>query len=491
MIYRGLSNIENGSVLIDVILAIGLSTVMIAALADMSAAAEDGFERARSKAALMDALAAHIGEFDGMDVGERRGAVAGDIDVIATTKPYGNGRIETDMKAAYRGNDPMDGGASASDSVVFVKVSIDPSIDTEDKASGSPLCAADMDVDSPVGSYAFLASSSAASGVDIRRIDLPIDPLLPLTDIEVRDGIAYVSADSSRSSDPDIMSFDISDPERPRLLSSLDTGPGISSISVAGRYIYAAASSASYQLHTIKLESRSSMSMASRYRLPLPQASTTPGVGSAISYAAGKAYIGTEKWDGDEFSIIDVSDPEHPGKIGGYEIGSKVNDILIDGKEAFVAASGIGQLMELDIGEPSDPTLSASFSPSGWQRQDGKALYTFEGSLALGRTSGGYDVKADHELFQWPSMTEAAPYSSANVPGGVYGIGADRSHVFAATRSIDSEFSVYGRSLSDSAAYPLQAAPQAIGCDGKALYILAHTAPVIYEISISSRHDFD
>jgi len=61
----------------------------------------------------------------------------------------------------------------------------------------------------------------------------------------------------------------------------------------------------------------------------------------------------------------------------------------------------------------------------------------------------------------------------------------DRGHVYAATRWVDHEFAVFDRALGSTTAsyYPLPVAPQAMACDGGRIYVLAGTAPVIYEVT--------
>ncbi len=61
---------------------------------------------------------------------------------------------------------------------------------------------------------------------------------------------------------------------------------------------------------------------------------------------------------------------------------------------------------------------------------------------------------------------------------------ADRRHIYAATRDVDHELTVFDLGLSSTTAsyYALPVAPQTMACDQDRLYILAKTAPVIYEI---------
>jgi hypothetical protein len=349
-------------------------------------------------------------------------------------------------------------------------------------SAGTALCSVDFSNHDIVGSYPSLHSKA----VSIVQIALPINPLIPLTDLEVRDGIAYISGHSATASDPDLFIVDFRDKKSPKVLSSINTGPGIVTISIAGNRIYAAAASTAAQLHVIRMDSLNSMVLEKKYKLPPPYATATEPVGSSIFFDRNKIYLGTEKWDGDEFSIIDVSNPVQPLKIGGFETGSKINSIFAREGTAYIADSDQSQMRIVNVDQPSAPQVVGSFSPSGWSRQEGKTLSYFEDSLGLGRTSGGFNITTDHEAFGWAiASSDLSIYRSTDIPGGVYGMVADRSHIYLATRQINKEFQIFDRSLSTTTAisYSLPVAPQTLTCDGDHLYILAATAPFIYEIS--------
>jgi hypothetical protein len=75
--------------------------------------------------------------------------------------------------------------------------------------------------------------------------------------------------------------------------------------------------------------------------------------------------------------------------------------------------------------------------------------------------------------------------NSVDILGGVYGIIADRSYFYIATRQLGNELQIYNHDLSTTTSkkISLPATPQMMTCDGDNLYVLAATAPVIYQIS--------
>jgi len=444
-----------------------LGTIVMA-----SSGAHDVYTTARERSSLLDSYEAASPSFLAMNPYEHRESSG----VIADARHYGNDRIETTASLySQEGNRRQ--------VVSFSSLRVDPARSIEDYA-GTALCTADFTRKGPVGSYQSVAQSNAEP--TITRIALPISVSLLLTHLEIRNGIAYISVDSSVAADPDIFIIDITDPTNPFIRSSINTGPGIASFALAGNRIYAAAASAAAQLHIIKMNSLDSLALESRFSLPLPYATATPPYGSSIFFNKGFAYLGTEKWDGAEFSIIDVSDPSKPALRGGWETGGKIADIYVNNGIAYTASADALQIRSIDVRDASQPVLMDAASPSGWERQEGKALFYFEDALGLGRTSGGYNITHDPEALTWSSTSPlSSPIGSTDVPGGVYGMVADRSHIYAAVRQGTGQIRIYNRGLASTTArsYPLSVAPISATCDGSALYFIAGPPASIYKVT--------
>ncbi len=431
-----------GIILIDVLTALSLGALFVAIIAQASNSARDLFYQAKDTNCLLDDYQA--GKFE---VSERL---------------YGNDRLENIISLG-----------SSTNTLIYNQVSNRPLVELGEVA-GTPLCAVD---------FTFGKNVQPTTTV----IRLPVNPLLPLTHLEVRNQIAYISTDSTVASDPDLFVVDFHDPDLPVVVSSINTGPGISSFALAGRRIFAAAASTAAQLHVIRLDGLSKPVLESKYQLVLPYATATPAMASTIAYKRGKVYLGTEKWDGEELNLIEVTDPVHPVKRSGFETGSKVNDILIANDLAYVASADLGQLRIVDVHDLTNPSPVSTFSPSGWSRQEGKAISFFEGVPGLGRTSGGFNLVSDHEVFAWAttSAENLASPVSLDIAGGVYGIIADRSRLYLATRQADRELQIFDRNLSvaSSSSFALPILPQSLTCDNDKLYILAHSGPYVYVIS--------
>lgn len=498
---------RRGFLVADIMVAAALSVLFAAGMTVSVSAAEGIFTRAAKRDALVGVYEAHAADIAGLMPSQsayrqydavipvlkrgRLGTTTATVSVFSSARWYGEDMIETDTALSYVApGDPLDGAPNRSlsstqalPSLSIVAVRSYPYADPSE-AAGTPLCSAEFGAGNVI-MPGVPAGRSLRGSFSVTAVSLPVDPLLPMTDLQVRDGIAYISADSAKTSDPDFLTADISDPSAPTVLSAIDTGPGIAALALAGKYVFAAAASSAAQLQVIRLDGPGAPVLVAKYRLMPPEASSSMPHASAVAYDKGRVYLGTEKWDGRELVILDVSTPEAPEEIGGFETGRKVNSIYVRRGRAVVADSSAEQIKILDANNASAPVLAGSFSPPGFSRQSGRVAVSFEGSYALGRDSGGYDIGADHELFAWPasSTPPAPPAASLNEPGGVYGLVMDRNRIFAVTRGDGRELSAYERDLNASSPVlvSLPVAPKALTCDGDKLYVLAATAPVIYE----------
>jgi hypothetical protein len=454
---------NKGILLIDIMIALSLSLLFIVAITESSLIGRKVFDGAKNRNDLLDAFSGIVSTTT--------------IDIVSFSRPFGNDRIEiiTKIKSFY-------------DEVTFHEV-----ISSNSTINAStPICSPFFANKNVIGNYQYIKEFDSnniadVDSIEIKQITLPIDPLLLLTDIEVRNNIAYVSTDSARASDPDILIFDIHEVQNPILLSSVNTGPGIASVSIFGNKIYGSASSRIGQLHIIKLNSPNDISLINKFRLPLPYATATAPLGSSVFYDNNFVYLGTDKWDGSELSIIDIDDPMNPEVVGNFETGSKINDIFVHNNIAYIVASDQNQLRTIHVFDHSNPLLISSFSPTGWQRQEGKSISIFEDGLSLGRTPGGFNIIQDHEIFHWASTSNGVlnNMTSKDISGGVYGIVLDKNNIYFITRTIDKELIIGNNDLSslEYKYYSLPIAPKTITCDSDRLYILANSAPIIYEIT--------
>lgn len=382
------------------------------------------------------------------------------------------------------------GSNIASDTVMKAKIRSENIIEPQFDLGIGNIITARSD---PLCSKDFLSSAKAIPMENTRKINLPIPANIFLTHIEVRNGFIYVSADSNQMQDPDLYVIDIHNPDTPTVVASINTGPGISDFVLIGKYIFVTAASTATQLHILQQDNTRHISLIKKYQLPLPYATATPPYATAIDYANGRVFVGTEKWDGNEFVSMNVSIPNSPQFLSGFEIGNKVNEIIAQSNYAYVSSAGEGQLRIFNISDPTQTKLVSTFSPSGWNRQEGKAVSILNSHLVFSRTSGGYDIGNDKELFYWlATSTPGHTEYSQNIPGGVYGIVQDERKIYVATRQTGKELMIFDATnflvnsdfLIDPKSPSLEL-PQSMTCDSSFIYMLSHLSPTIYEISFN------
>ncbi|GAH25225.1 unnamed protein product, partial [marine sediment metagenome] len=96
--------------------------------------------------------------------------------------------------------------------------------------------------------------------------------------------------------------------------------PGLSAVDVSGNYAYVANLSDNNQLQIINISQMDSPMLVSSYDFEGAE------YGISVFFLDNKVYVGTEKSkEGEEFHIVDVSDPDVPILLGELEIGDDVN----------------------------------------------------------------------------------------------------------------------------------------------------------------------
>ena len=436
------NNLYRGFLILEAIIALALFSICVFSTITLSWGARRMFDEAHDKAMLINAAAPIVAD-----------PLA--FDVQFTHTAYGNNATV----GTFASSTNQTSSSSIGSSISFSTLEPDTF-----SAYGKDTCPPILNFLNPVSS-----STSVA---------LPISSSNLITDLKVKDGFAYISTNSSSSTDPDLFIFDINDMTNPKLISSLNTGPGLTALTVAGPYVFVANESSINQLQVIDIHDRSHPLIISQSKVPLDIASSTRPNASAVFYDKGFIYLGTEKGDSPELTIWNVADPAHPSLVGRYEIGNKMEKIIIDSNRAYIAGSGANQLMVFDISDPTHPILVTTLAPIGWQTQSGKALDLFEGEIALGRDTGGFNNKANPEFILYDSST-IAQQGLFDEPGGIYGIIARPPHFLVLTHRLSGQLRSDDKFGTTSAAYNVPGISAALSCDWGNLYVASNNNPFI------------
>lgn len=266
----------------------------------------------------------------------------------------------------------------------------------------------------------FLNSAYATSSVE--NITIPF-----VTSAVGRSGYVFVTADSNVQSDPDLYIL-----KNGAVESSLSTGPGLRDIAVTKGYVFVANTSTISQVQKINISNLVHPFLVASYAF----AST----GNAIRFDQDKVYVGAEKAYTPELVVVD----KNLTPLSSYETNSQINDIYVTNK-VYVAASDINQLHV--VGE-------STFSPSGWETQQGKVLAASGTDMYFGRTVGGFNNKNNHELFLLGS-------TSADISTGVYGLVSSDDLLFVGGKGIQ----VWQKPFTYKYTIPLSSDVISLSCD--------------------------
>lgn len=218
------------------------------------------------------------------------------------------------------------------------------------------------------------------------------------TDIDIFNGKAYVTADASAANKHDFYIVDVTNPNVNNLpiLDSVNTGPGLKAIHVAGNYAYVANGSINGQLQIVDLQS--SPLAFINFKITAVTGSGAQALGSSIFYKDGYVYLGlTTTASGPEFNIIDVTNPASPVWKSGYLIGHDINSIYVRGIYAYIASPDNAELIILNISDPTNPTLVYKLDLSD-NSANGKSINIVGNNLYLGRTQGSSPATKEFQI---------------------------------------------------------------------------------------------
>ena len=295
------------------------------------------------------------------------------------------------------------------------------------------------------------------------------------TDVDVFMGKAYVTTDPSSVPKEDFHVIDVGNPNASPLpiLKSINTGPGLVAVQVAGRYAYAANTSINGQLQVINISNASNPVLATTTKLLNVTGSGTQALGNSIFYADSKVYLGlTKTATGPEFNIIDVSNPLIPKWKGGYSVGHDINAIFVRGIFAYIASPDNRELIVLNISDPANPTLVGSLDLTD-NSANGKSIAMVGNTLFLGRTIGSSPSTKEFQLINITNPINPITLNSANVNSTINAITIRDNLAFIITNDSNLGFQIWD--LNTMTLYASKNVQQTstggMDCEGNVIYI--------------------
>lgn len=254
------------------------------------------------------------------------------------------------------------------------------------------------------------------------------------TDIDVVTSTAYMTAIASSQSKADLFLVDVSSGSNPVIASSINTGPGLNALDVAGNYAYVAENKSSKQFQVIDISDRNNPILVASATL-----TSNSAVGRSIFYYDKKIYIGTDdNENGHEFQIIDVSNPANPVILGNASISHDVNAIFVQNNYAYLATSDRSQDIQIfDVATSSAPRFVSSYNIAG----DGEArsLYAVGNTLYVGRESGGDEF----DILDVTNPTSVQSLASKAIGNTVNALTVRGKYAFLATSDPNNELKIF------------------------------------------------
>lgn len=297
------------------------------------------------------------------------------------------------------------------------------------------------------------------------------------TSLKVQNGIAYVGANSSKLSDPDLYIYDVSDPTQLQLLGSLNTGPGIIDLTLSYPYLFLANTSINAQLQIIDISDPKTPKIKSSLKL---QGFNDGGyVGNAVSLYKNIVALGTKKSDGPELHFIDVTDPLLPLEKGAYEFGAGINSLWQEKNYVYVATPLDEELTILSILDIEKPKYVGGFNAAGLSG-NGKSIYKL-GNMYVGRTIGkGEFLKLDTTNHDEPKLL-----SSTTLSTSIDALYIREGFAFLGTIDPKAQFQIWRTDTTPSFLSSLELNGRAtdIGCDNKTVFVTTSGTEALYSIT--------
>jgi len=108
----------------------------------------------------------------------------------------------------------------------------------------------------------------------------------------------------------------------------------------------------------------------------------TSGSARDVAVSGNYAYVADHDAG---LQVIEVSDPANPQRLGGYDTGGSARDVAVSGNYAYVADGG-GGLQMIDVSDPANPQRTGGYATSGDARDvavSGNYAYVADGPWGL------------------------------------------------------------------------------------------------------------
>ncbi len=298
-----------------------------------------------------------------------------------------------------------------------------------------------------------------------------------LTDIKITGNLAYVTSNGSSAGMADLYIVDISSPTTPVILSQINTGPGLSSITIAGRYAFVGNTSINAQLQVIDILDPAHPALIKSYKLPGTYNDNTT-IPNTVLYSDNKIYMGTQKSQIAELHIIDVANPLAPNEVGTYETDAGIFGLKINDARLYVASAANTELNILNIDDPGHILLINGVTTSNGR---GKSLTLINQNVLFGRTQGA------QELSIYDNSNSINALGQYRVGSSIYSLTGSSGLLFLGTSDANKQLQMWNISDPGSAAMigqqVISGKANVVACGIGLLFVLGENPAALYIIS--------
>jgi len=226
--------------------------------------------------------------------------------------------------------------------------------------------------------------------------------------------------------------FNITDPENVSLAGSVGLGAIGYNIFVSGNYAYIATSHNSRELTVVNITNKATPALVGT---GYNAAGTTDGYGVFVS--GNTAYLSRQSGTGADFFVLNISNPLSPSLLDSIDLGSSGFDVFVSENYAYLATSNNSR--ELDIIDVSTQTnINRVGSYDTAETTDGLSVYVSGTTAYLTTTSGG----ADFYAINVSNPSSPSLLDSIDLGGSGWKVYVDSGLAFVGTSNGTAEFQV-------------------------------------------------
>ncbi len=299
-----------------------------------------------------------------------------------------------------------------------------------DGMSNIQLCGS-VPIDSPV------LSGDWGNPVTLGTIDL--GPGNTPTDLAVKNGMVYLSAQASSAAKPDFFIIDATNGISPVVKGQINTSIGLNGVDILGNFAYLANQDTANHLQIANISDPSNPYLISSYRL-----SGNTHQATAIAVTGTVAFVGTALDSGREFFAVNVATPSSPVVYKSLEIGGTINKIYILGDKAYLATSNDNsEVVIVDISNPANPNIVKSIDLPNTNDALGINVNYQDSRMYVSRKISSNSNSPEAMIYDVSDVNNPVQLGALEFSSDIYSAYGADNLMFLATAYSSQEFNIY------------------------------------------------